>query len=62
MKTTVRIDESLSDEFPIQNFLQEGRCFIVIAFQLCLRVCHQEDPRKSGRTGIEWNTSAPGLY
>jgi len=35
--------------------------FIAIAFQFCLRIGHQEDPRKSGRTGIEWNKSAPGM-
>jgi hypothetical protein len=33
------------------------RCFIVIGFQLCFRICHQEDPRTSGGNGIEWNTS-----
>jgi len=38
------------------------RCFIAIAFQLCFRIYHQECPRKSGRTGTEWNTSAPGLW
>jgi hypothetical protein len=34
---------------------------MAIAFQLSFRICQKEGPRKSGRTGIEWNTSAPGL-
>jgi len=39
------------------------RCFIVIAIQLCfrMRVCYQEGPSKTERTGFERNTSAPGL-
>jgi hypothetical protein len=36
--------------------------FIGMAFQLCSRMRHQEDPRKLGSTGNEWNTSASGLY
>jgi hypothetical protein len=28
-------------------------------FSLYLKICHQESPRKLGRIGIEWNTSAP---
>jgi len=39
----------------------EVRYSIAIAFQLCFRICHQEGPRKSGRTGTEWNTPALGL-
>jgi len=30
----------------------ETRKFVIaIAFQLCFRICHQEGPRRSGRTG-----------
>jgi len=32
------------------------------AFHLCFRIGHQEGPRNLGRTGIEWNTSAPDWY
>jgi len=55
------IGKNMSDYFPIQNGLKTRECFITIAFWLCLRICHQEGPRKSGRFGIEWNTSACGL-
>jgi hypothetical protein len=37
------------------------RCFITTTFQLCFRICHQEDPRKPGGTEIEWDTSAAGV-
>jgi hypothetical protein len=49
----------MSDALPIQNGLKQGDVFITTAFHLCFRICHQEGPRKQGRTGIEWNTSAP---
>jgi hypothetical protein len=35
----------------------ESRCSIAIAFQLCLRICHQESPRESGQFEVEWDTS-----
>jgi len=38
------------------------RLFMVIAFQLCFRMCYQERLRKSGKTGSEGNTRALGLY
>jgi hypothetical protein len=31
------------------------------AFKFCLRICHQESPRESGRFEVEWDTSAVGL-
>jgi hypothetical protein len=49
----VHIAKHLSGMFPIQNGLN--------AFQLCFRMCHQEGPRKTGGTEIEWDTSASGL-
>jgi hypothetical protein len=52
----VRVGKLLSDKFPIQNGLKQGD-----AFQFCLRMCHQESPRESGRFGVEWDTSAIGL-
>jgi hypothetical protein len=53
--------KNLPEAFPIKNDLKQGNAFITTAFQLCFRICHQECPRKSRRTGIEENTSAPGL-
>jgi hypothetical protein len=35
---------------------ETGRCFIIIAFQLCFRTFHRKGTRKSGKNGIEWNT------
>jgi len=52
MYSKVRVDKHLSDKYPIQNGLNS-------AFQLCFRICHQEGPRKSGKTGAEWNISTP---
>jgi len=37
---TGRVGKYLPDMFPIKNGLKEKRCFIAIAFQLCLRACH----------------------
>jgi len=37
------------------------RCFVVIVFKPCFRICHEERPRKSGRIEIDWDTSASGL-
>jgi hypothetical protein len=42
----VRVGKILSDKFPIQNGLKEGDTLITIAFQFCIRICHQESPRK----------------
>jgi len=35
---------------------------MAIAFQLCFRIRCRRCRRKSGRIGIEWNTSAPGPF
>jgi len=35
---------------------------MAIAFQLRVRNGCQEVPRKSGRTEVEWNISASGLF
>jgi hypothetical protein len=43
------------------SFLKQGHAFITIAFQLCFGICNQGGPRESGRTKIEWDTSAFGL-
>jgi hypothetical protein len=45
----------MSDVFPIQNGLKQGD-----GFQLCFRICYQENPR-SGRIETEWATPAIGL-
>jgi hypothetical protein len=57
----VHVGKLLSDKFPIQNGLKQGRYSIAIAFQFCLRMCHQESPRESGQFGVEWDTSVIGL-
>jgi hypothetical protein len=58
----IHIGKNLSDAFPIQNGLTQWDALSpTIAFQLCFRICHLEGLRKTGRTGTEWNTSAPGL-
>jgi len=49
----------MSDALPTQSVLKTRRSFNSISFQLCFRICHQKGPRKWGRTGTEWNTSAP---
>jgi len=36
----VQIGQHLGDMFPIKNGLKQRRCFITIAFELCLRACH----------------------
>jgi hypothetical protein len=33
--------------------IRNKEMFIVIAFQLCFRICHQEGLRKLGRIGID---------
>jgi len=57
----VCIGKNLSNAFPMQNYLKDGDAFITIDFQLWSRICYLEDPRKWGRIGTEWNTSAPSL-
>jgi hypothetical protein len=54
----VCIGKYLSDKFPIHNALKQD---IVIAFQFCFRIFHQEGLGKPGGIEIEWNTSAAGL-
>jgi hypothetical protein len=49
----VRIGKNLSDKFTIQNGLNQED-----AFELCFGICHQEGPRETGRTDMEWDTSA----
>jgi hypothetical protein len=52
----VCVGKLLSDNiFPIQNELKQGNALF------CLRICHQESPRKSSQSGNEWDTSADGL-
>jgi hypothetical protein len=40
----VHTDINLSDAVPIQEGLKQGDIFIIIAFQLCFRICYQEGP------------------
>jgi hypothetical protein len=51
------VDEHLSDTF----LPETGRCSIANSLQFCLRICHQESPRKSRWSEIEWDTSATVL-
>jgi hypothetical protein len=53
----VLIGKSTSDNFPIQNVLEEEMLYCFSAFQLCFRICHLEGPRKPGGTEIKWGTS-----
>jgi hypothetical protein len=58
--TKVLVGKLLSGTFPVQNGLKQGDT-LTIAVQFCLRICHQESPRKSSQFGIECDTSAIGL-
>jgi hypothetical protein len=49
----VHVGKLLSDKFPIQNGLKQGRGSVAIAFQFCFRICHHKSPRKSSWFGIE---------
>jgi len=50
------------ESFPIQNGLKQGYALLPLLLNFALfRMCHQEGPRKLGRTGTEWSTSALGL-
>jgi len=53
----VHIGENLLDAFLLQNVLNQGDTLLVMLFNF-FRVCHQKGPRKWGRYGIEWITSA----
>jgi hypothetical protein len=57
----VRIGKLFSDKISYSEWAETGRCSIAIAFQFCFRISHQESSRKSGRFGVEWDTSAVGL-
>jgi hypothetical protein len=57
----VRIGKNLSDNFPGQNGIKQGRCFIATAFQLCFRICLYEGPEILGGAEIKWDTSAASL-
>jgi len=37
---------------------ETGTNFIVIAFEVCFRICHQDSRRISGKSEIKWNTPA----
>jgi hypothetical protein len=40
---------------------ERRRCFIAAAFQLRFIPFHQEGPRKPGKIGNKWDTSASGV-
>jgi hypothetical protein len=51
----VRASKNLPYAFPIQNDLSP------LLFNFAVECANQESSRKSGSTGIEWNTSTLGL-
>jgi hypothetical protein len=55
------IHKNLSDAFPIQNDMKQGDALLPLLFNFSLEYVIKEGPRKSGRAGIEWNTSTHGL-
>jgi hypothetical protein len=48
--STVHIGKNLSERFSYSELIETRRCFITIVFQLGFGLCHQEGPRKPGRT------------
>jgi hypothetical protein len=71
----VRIRKHLPDAYPIQiglkrddllpllfNFdLEYASQYVRVLSPKRFKICQEESSRKSGRTGIGWNTKAPGL-
>jgi hypothetical protein len=51
----------VSGVFPVQNGLKQGDASSSLLFNFALEYAIRETEKKSGRTGTEWNTSAPGL-
>jgi hypothetical protein len=43
-------NKNITDKFTIQTGLKQGDTFIIIVFQLCSGICHQEGPREPGGT------------
>jgi len=56
----VYTNKKLSDAFPIQIGLKQGDASSPFVFNFATEY-HQGGPTKSGRPGIEWNTSVLGL-
>jgi hypothetical protein len=56
----IRLGKNQCDAVPVQNDLKQEDVY-QHCFLLFFRICHEEGPRKSGRTKTECNTSAPGL-
>jgi hypothetical protein len=52
------INKYSCDIFPAKNVLKKRRCFIIIAFKLCFRLCHYGVASTQRGTEIEWDTSA----
>jgi hypothetical protein len=57
----VCVGKNLSDNISYSEWPKTSKCSINTALQFCLRVCHQESPRKSSQFGIKWDISVIGL-
>jgi hypothetical protein len=58
----VRVGKHLSDTFPTQNGLKQGDALSSLLFNFASEYAITKSPRKSSQFGIEWDTSAIGLY
>jgi len=57
----VHIGKNLSDAFPIQNCLKQRDALSSSLFNFGLEFAIRNVESKSGRFGIEWDTTATGL-
>jgi hypothetical protein len=48
-------------KFLSQNGMKQGDALSSLFLTFFLGICHQEGSRETGRTEIEWDTSASGL-
>jgi hypothetical protein len=49
----VHIGKHMSDDFPIQNGLNQGDALLPLLFNFALEMCHQEGPGKPSGTEIK---------
>jgi hypothetical protein len=59
MYSKVRIGEHLSDNFPIQNGLQQGNALQPLLFNFVLE--HAIRKAQENHVGLKWDTAASGL-